>query len=100
MSTFLLGVVATTAVLDWICTAILIRGALAKPSVPLKERAGVSLVLAIAITAYLGIGVNTELGLPWFDLDTVRVLNRLVLTVIGIIPARWLWLYWRGRFAV
>lgn len=97
MSGFLLGVVAVTAVLDWICTAILVRAA-ARDGLALRERAGVSLLLAIAITAYLGIGINVELGLPWFDLDAVRVLNRLVLVVIGIIPARWLWLYWRGGF--
>lgn len=98
MSTFLLGVVAMTAVLDWICTAILVRAVLADGGVALRERAGVSLLLAVAITAYLAVGINVELGLPWFDLDTVRIANRLVLTVIGIIPARWLYLYWRGRF--
>lgn len=97
MSTFLLVIVALTAVLDWVCTAILLRAALRDGTV-LRERASVSLLLAIAITAYLGIGINVELGLPWFDLDAVRVLNRLVLVVIGIIPARWLWLYWRGGF--
>jgi hypothetical protein len=99
MSAFLLGVVAMTAVLDWVCTAILLRAALGSGSVALRERAGVSVVLAVAITAYLAVGVNTELGFPWFDLDGTQVLNRLVLTTVGVIPARWLWLYWRGRFA-
>jgi hypothetical protein len=97
MSSFLLGVVATTAVLDWICTVILVRAALADGAA-LRERAGVSLLLAVAITAYLVVGFNTELGFPIFDLDATRIFNRLVLTVIGIIPARWLYLYWRGRF--
>jgi len=57
-----------------------------------------SLLVAVALSGYvLIVGINTELGFPFYDVATAAIVNRLYWLAIGFIPVRWLYLYWRGR---
>ena len=100
MSAFLLALIGVIAVLDWISFALQTRAALRQDrrSTVLVERAGVSLLLALATSVYIIVGINTELGFPAFDFDAAIITNRVLLVVIGLIPARWLYLYFTRGF--
>jgi len=92
----LLIALVPVAVADWISAVILTRAA-RHNSTALRERQWVAILSSVAVTLYFIVGVNTILGFPWFEVPVASIINRSLLLLIGVIPLRFLWLYWRGR---
>jgi uncharacterized membrane protein YadS len=89
-------VVYSVAVLSWICAIALVRLARHQPRYRvLVERANVSVLLAIFVTAYaLGV-INVDSGFAFFPDQASRVVLRFSTILLGLIPAIWLVNYWR-----
>jgi hypothetical protein len=94
----LLVFVALLAVINWVCAAILVRAARAESVPALSERASAAVVIAGANSLYLLITINTQLDFVFLSLAEVTVLMRLMFIGLGIVPIRWLYLYFSGRF--
>jgi hypothetical protein len=93
----LLFALIPVAVMDWITVGIL-TSARRRDGTALRERHGVAVILAVAVTLYFLVGLNTVLGFPLFGVPIAAIINRSIYLTIGIIPARFLYLLWRRRF--
>ena len=88
------------AIIDWTVTVILVRASRRFPGIKaLRERAILSVVISIALTVYFALVWNSEFGWTLVDRDTGMVFARLAVVIVGLVPAYWLWLYFRGGFA-
>jgi len=81
-------------VIDWIVAIILVQAARRSPSVrALRERALLAVGLAVTTSLFLVTVFNAELGRPLWSDETGRVLVRLLVAAIGLLPLYWLWLF-------
>jgi hypothetical protein len=81
----------------WVVAILLIRAARHFPDIrSLRERAVTAAVIAFGGTMYLLAALSVEVG-GWWDQDTSRVIARISVLMIELIPGLyWLWLYSKG----
>lgn len=85
--------------INWPVAIILIRLARIKPMIRvLTERAVLAAIIATVTTVYWFIAVNTQLGFPVITSTGSMFVIRLMIVLVGIYPAWWLWSYYSGRF--
>jgi len=92
----LLIALVPVAIADWYSAGILTRAS-RENGEALRERRNVAIVSSVAVTLYFVVGVNTVFGFPWFEVPVASIINRSLLLLVGVIPLRFLWLYWKGR---
>jgi hypothetical protein len=99
MTTFLIVVLFLAPIIDWAVAFALVRAWHLFPGIrSLKERAILAVAIAVATTVYFLAALNALNNFPAFDLGTGQMIARFAVASVGIVPAYWLWMYWRGRF--
>lgn len=80
------------------CSAILIVAALQKPRIgALTERAVLGVLLALfAIVAAIS-ALNTDANAALFPVEVARVLVRILIIALEVVPVAWVYLYLTGR---
>jgi len=96
IAALLLIALVPVAVADWYSAGILARASRVGGEAT-RERRNVAILSSIAVTLYFVVGINTVLGFPWFEVLVASIINRSLLLLVGVIPLRFLWLYWKGR---
>lgn len=82
----------------WLSTGILVVYAYQRPRIgALTERAVIAVMISLLITASAVLVLNTALGRTLFDADLARIIFRVSLLGIGLVPAAWLVLFLTKR---
>lgn len=82
----------------WTSTVVLIWAARRKPRIgALTERAAIAFVIAVFLTAIAIIVWNTESDRILFPTEVARVVFRITVLGLGLIPVAWVILWWTGR---
>ena len=81
--------------LNLIVVLTLLRKSRARPDLlVLAERFVTALAILVLVTIYGLIFVNNDTIPPWFDLATTKIVTRVVMLVVAVVPAAfWLWIY-------
>jgi phosphoglycerol transferase MdoB-like AlkP superfamily enzyme len=80
-------------VVDWTVALVLIRATRSSHVRALRERAVLAVGIALATTLFLVIAVNAESGYPLWGDTAERVLVRVIIAAVGLLPLYWLWLF-------
>jgi hypothetical protein len=101
LSSVVILLLIVAAVLDWPVAIILVRTSRHAPSVrALRERALVAVGITILTNAFLLTVLNTEIGNVFWSQDTGRIVVRLLIGGIGLVPQLyWLLLFVTGGFS-
>jgi hypothetical protein len=93
------AVVAIFVALSWVSSAALVLAARrATPRVgALTERANIAVLISIALTIFVVIAANADVGYPLWDQITGRRLLRLTILTVSLIGPSWLYLWLTGR---
>lgn len=82
----------------WTSTAVLIWAARRKPRIgALMERAVIAFVIAVFLSAIAVIIWNTESERVLFPTEVARVIFRIAVLGLGLVPVAWVILWWTGR---
>lgn len=94
----LTGLVFALVPVTWLSTGILAVFAVQRPRIgALTERAVIALMISLLITSGAVLALNTVLGRALFDADMARIVFRVSLLGIGLVPAAWLVLFVTNR---
>lgn len=86
------------AAVGWLLTAVLVRLAHGAPrSGPLTERAAIGVILELFVTVFALVSIHRDLSLAILDNGTLQTIVRVGVTMIGLIPAFWIYQYLTGR---
>lgn len=92
------GLVFALVPVTWLSTGILAVFAVQRPRIgALTERAVIALMISLLITASAILVLNTVLGRTLFDAEVARIIFRVSLLGIGLVPAAWLYLFFSNR---
>lgn len=82
----------------WVSTAILLMAAWKRPRIgALTERAAIAFVIAVFLTAIAVIVYNTESDQSLFAVEVARVVFRVSVLFLGLVPVGWCLLWLAGR---
>ena len=100
LSGMMISLLLVAAILDWPVAFILVKTAWHTSIRALRERALVAVGITILSNGFLLVILNNEMkNIFWSD-DTSKVIARLLVCVIGLIPQMyWLFLYVTGGFS-
>jgi hypothetical protein len=94
----LLMALGVLAVVSWTSALILALADRDGPRIwALRERAGAAVVIAIVLSFGVINGLNTESGFLFWPFGEGIIVTRLLLLLLGLVPLRWVLLYWRGK---
>jgi hypothetical protein len=93
----LVDILAGGTFIVWLVAVLLLRASRRFPDIAsLRERAVAAAVIAFFGTLYLAAAISVDIG-GWWDQDTSRVVARIAVLAIELIPGLyWLWLYGSG----
>jgi len=98
MEAVLTALVFALVPVTWLSTGILTVFALQRPRIgALTERAAIAVMISLLISASALLVLNTSLGLALFPPETARIIFRVSLLGIGLVPAAWLVLFFTNR---
>ena len=94
---FLIDLLIVGTFIVWVVAILLLRASRHFPDIrSLRERAVAAAVIAGFGTLYLLAALSVDIG-GWWDQDTSRVIARISVLMIELIPGLyWLWLYSKG----
>ena len=100
MSYLIVALLVVAPAADWIVTLLLLRAWRRFPDVKaLRERALMSVGVAVFLTCYVLAAFNAMNGYSALTLEQGQLVARLSVSAIGLAASvYWLWLYGRGRF--
>jgi hypothetical protein len=82
----------------WLSTAILVWAARKPPRIgALTERAVIAVIIALFLTAIAVIVWNTDSESALFAADVARVVFRVCVLLLGLVPVSWCVLWVSGR---
>lgn len=98
MSALLPFAIVCLTVVAIISAAVLIHAAAIRPPIgALTERAAMAVLIAVFGMFYSVVVINTEIGMALFSLETGRLIGRLVVVALLLLPAYWTALYLTGN---
>lgn len=82
----------------WFCSAVLVTAAIRKPRIgALTERAFLGILLALFATVAGIAALNTDANAALFPVELARVLVRVLIIALEVVPVVWVYLYFTGR---
>lgn len=98
IETLLSWLVFALVPITWLSTGILAVFAIQRPRIgALTERAAIALIISLLITASAILVLNTMTGRALFDADAARLIFRISLLGLGLVPVAWLYLFFANR---